>query len=190
MINYAKSGIGMIVLAGILAYGLQIPFLGFFQDDWNFVYYHILNGTQGLMDLMAIDGRPGGVWVYALGFNILGYNPALWQLFSITFRILTAIIVWPILNRFWPERRDGNLVTAILFLLYPFFTLQPLSISFAQHYVAYFLLGLSFLLTIRSRQCFSLLLICSRLNILWASKFSGRSLSGTSLVAEKDRHGN
>ncbi len=140
----------MIVLIGIMAYGLQIPFLGFFQDDWNFVYYYSMNGTQGLLELMSIDGRPAGVWVYSLGFNLFGYNAALWQLYSILFRILTTITAVLILNRLLPERRNGNLIASILFLIYPFFTLQPLSVSFAQHYVAYFLFGLSILFTILS----------------------------------------
>lgn len=140
----------IIALIGIMAYGLQIPWLGFFQDDWNFVYYYSLNGPQGLMELMTIDGRPGGVWVYVLGFGILGYNPALWQMFSIFFRILTAITALLILNRLWPERRYGNLIASVLFLVYPFFTLQPLAVSFAQHHVAYFLFGLSILFMIRA----------------------------------------
>lgn len=148
MTKSAKFEIILILLAGIMAYGLQIPFLGFFQDDWNFVFYYSMKGTEGLMELMTIDGRPGGVWVYSLGFSLSNFDPALWQAFAITFRILTAITALFILNRLWPERRNVNLTTAIIFLLYPFFTLQPLSISFAQHYVAYFLLGLSFLCTI------------------------------------------
>ena len=150
MIRSAKFEIGMIILVGIMAYGLQIPFLGFFQDDWNFVYYYSMNGTQGLLELMSIDGRPAGVWVYSFGFELFGFNPALWQLFSISFRILTAITAVLILNRLLPERRNGNLIASILFLIYPFFTLQPLSVSFAQHYVAYFLFGLSVLFTILS----------------------------------------
>ncbi len=150
MIKSAKFEIAMITLLGILAYGIQIPFLGFFQDDWNFVYYYSLNGTQGLLELMTIDGRPGGVWIYALGFSLFGFKPALWQLFSIFFRILTAISAFLILKRLLPERRNGNLIASIFFLVYPFFTLQPLSVSFAQHYVGYFLLGCSLLLTIQA----------------------------------------
>ena len=135
----------IIPIMGFLAFGFQIPFLGFFQDDWNFVYYSQARGPQGLLELTTIDGRPGGVWVYILGFAILGYEPALWQLVSLVFRILTAITFFLILEKFLPNRRHGNLIASILFLIYPFFTLQPLAVTFSEHFVAYFLFGLSLL---------------------------------------------
>jgi hypothetical protein len=138
----------VIIVMGIFSYGLQIPSLGFFQDDWNFVFYSSARGSQGLLEFLIIDGRPGATWIYTLGFTILGYKPYLWQLFSITLRVLTTIYFWLVLKNLWPARRYGNLVTAIVFLAYPFFTLLPLSVAYAPHLAAYFLYSLSMFLMV------------------------------------------
>ena len=149
-----KNSIDVIAITvmGILAFGLQIPTLGFFQDDWNFVFYSSARGAQGLLEFLLMDGRPGATWVYILGFALLGYRPALWQFLSILLRILTAINVWMILNSLWPRRRYSNLLATILFLTYPFFTLQPLSVAYAPHFTAYFLYSLSILLMMKAAE--------------------------------------
>jgi hypothetical protein len=132
-----------IVIIALLAFGLQIPWLGFFQDDWNFVFYSSRLGSQGLLAFLLMDGRPGAAWVYDLGFALLGYKPAYWQAFTLLLRVLTTIVLWMILHKIWPGRRYGNLVAAIFFLAYPFFTLQPLSVAYAPHFMAYLLYALS-----------------------------------------------
>src|SRR5215475_7506438 len=109
-----------IIIIGILAFGLQVLALGFFQDDWNFVFYSSAHGSQGLLEFLTVDGRPGATWIYIFGFSLLGYKPALWQLFTILLRISTTIVFWLILTSLWPARRYGNLVVAIFFLTYPF----------------------------------------------------------------------
>jgi hypothetical protein len=148
----AKTSIDVIAIIVIatLTFGLQIPFLGFFQDDWNFVFYSSARGAQGLLEFLLVDGRPAASWVFILGFALLGYKPALWQFFCLFLRVLTVINFWMILRSLWPQRRYGNLIASIFFLAYPFFTLQPLSVSFAHHFVAYFLYSLSVLLMIRA----------------------------------------
>lgn len=139
-----------IIAMGGLAFGLQIPWLGYFQDDWNFVFYSSARGPQGLLEFLILDGRPGAAWIYIPGFAILGYKPALWQFFAIALRIATAINFWLILKSLWPQRRYGNLIAAVFFLTYPFFTLQPLSVAYAPHLAAYFLYTLSMFLMIKA----------------------------------------
>jgi hypothetical protein len=139
---YRRDVLTIVVIA-LLAFGLQIPWLGFFQDDWNFVFYSSRMGPQGLLEFLLMDGRPGAVWVYDLGFALLGFKPAYWQAFTLLLRMLTTIVFWMILNKIWPERRYGNLVASIFFLAYPFFTLQPLSVAYAPHFMAYLLYALS-----------------------------------------------
>jgi hypothetical protein len=111
-------------------------FAGFFQDDWNFVFYSIAHGAQGILELVRLDGRPGAAWLYIFSFALLGYKPALWQLFSLLLRVLTTINFGLILNRLWPARRYGNLLICIFFLAYPFFVLQPLAVTFTQHFAS------------------------------------------------------
>jgi hypothetical protein len=147
-----RTDLAIIVIVALLAFGSQILWLGFFQDDWNFVFFSSVRGTQGLLEFLVVDGRPGATWVYALGFALLGYEPALWQFFSLLLRILTTIMFWMILNSIWPGRRYGNLVATLFFLAYPFFTLQPLSVAYAPHLMAYLLYVASVFLMIRALQ--------------------------------------
>ena len=115
-----------IVTMGYLAFGTQILWLGYFQDDWNFVYFSSTSGARGIFEFLVADGRPGASWVYWAGFFLLGYKPGGWQFFSISLRILIAINFWFVLRNLWPSQRFGNLIVSVIFLTYPFFTLQPL----------------------------------------------------------------
>ena len=39
-LSFSKRSIPLALLAAhILAFGLLLPFLGYYQDDWHFVYY-------------------------------------------------------------------------------------------------------------------------------------------------------
>jgi hypothetical protein len=136
----------------LLAFGLQIPWLGFFQDDWNFVFYSSVRGAQGMLEYLVRDGRPGATWVYALGFAMLGYEPARWQFFTLFLRVLTTITFWMILNNAWPRRTYGNLIASIFFLAYPFYTLQPQAVTYAMHWMAFLLYGISVFLMMRAVQ--------------------------------------
>lgn len=150
MIKSIKNDILVICTVAILAFGSQIPTLGFFQDDWNFVFYSSAQGAKGLLNFLTIDGRPGATWVYILGFSIFGYHPALWQFFALALRVLTTIIFLLILHNLWPTRRYGNLIASVFFLTYPFYTLQPLSVAYAPHFAAYAFYCLSVLLMIKA----------------------------------------
>jgi len=145
-----RTAIATIVIMSLLAFGLQIPWLGFFQDDWNFVFYSSVRGIPGLLEYLTIDGRPGAIWVHALGFSLLGYEPALWQFFSLLLRVLTTIVFWMILHELWPSRQYGNIIAAIFFLTYPFYTLQPQAVTYAMHWMAFSLYGLSIFFMIQT----------------------------------------
>lgn len=149
MLKTHRIDIIVIIAVGLLTFGLQIPWLGFFQDDWNFVFYSSAGGAQAVLEYLLVDGRPGAAWVYALGFGLFGYKPELWQFFSLFLRVLTTLSFWMILNSLWPGRRYGNLIISVFFLAYPFFTLQPLSVAYAPHLMAYFLYGSSIFLMIK-----------------------------------------
>ena len=121
-----KNAPWILWAACILAFGLLIPQLGFFQDDWNYVFNHYLFGQQGISDFLSYDARPFAAWVYDLGFSILGYEPLFWHVAALILRWLTATVLWMVFQSLWPKDRWQNLTAALIFTLYPFFTLQPL----------------------------------------------------------------
>jgi len=145
-----KSAPWVLLTACILAYGLLIPQLGYFQDDWSVIFNHYLFGKQGIIDLMSQDGRPFSIWLYLIGFNILGYRPVLWHISALIARWLAVVTMWFVFKCLWPKSGWQNLIAALFFALYPFFTLQPLAATFVLPWTGYLLYGLSILFMLQS----------------------------------------
>ncbi len=143
-IHFTDKSVPWLLLgACILAFGLLIPKLGYFQDDWNYVYNSYVFGPKGIIDFLNYDGRPIASWVYILGFAILGYKPLFWHIAILLLRWLTATVFWKILQFIWPDNGWQNLAAALIFALYPFFTLQPLAVAYSMHWTGYLLFALS-----------------------------------------------
>ncbi len=150
-IGFAENNVPFAILvAGILAYGLQISSLGLYQDDWHFIHYGSAAGARGMLEFLTMDGRPTAAWVYALGYPLLGFAPLHWHVLSLTLRLVTVLLVWSTLKTLWPERTRTNLIAALFFLLYPFFTLQFQAVVYAEHWTSFALFALSMLLTLRA----------------------------------------
>ena len=143
-IRFSEKSVPWILLtASVLAFGLLALQLGYYQDDWNVVFTQYSFGNRGLIDLFNYDGRPFAVWIYIVGFAVLGYKPVAWQLAALIIRWLTSVMIWSIFKRIWPAAGWKNLAAALIFLLYPFFTLQPLATTFIHHWTCYLLFSLS-----------------------------------------------
>ena len=134
-----------------LSFGLMIPWLGHEFDEWHFVYY-ATRGAQGLTEIFNYDGHPQAVWSYIPSFDLLGYNPVAWHLYSLLWRWLAVLSFWLCLKRIWPDYHRQTFFTSALFAIHPVFTLQIFPISFYEIWLGYVLLFLSFLFTILAVQ--------------------------------------
>jgi hypothetical protein len=144
-IRFIPTNIPLFLLvASGLAFGIISPFLGFYQDDWHFVYYYVTRGLPGLVEIFIYDGHPLSAWSYILGFWLLGINPVAWQLFSVFLRWLAAWAVWKLLHQLWPNHLRQTFLSALFFLLYPAFVLQAQAISYFEVWISYIFLILSF----------------------------------------------
>ncbi len=130
----------------VLAFGLFLPWLGYYHDEWHFVYYSAMRGTQGLVDMFAYDGHPLAVWSYLLSFGLLGYKPIFWHMYALIWRWLAVTMFWLCLTRLWPNRPRQTFTAALLYAVYPLFVIQFLPISYFEVWVSAFLLWLSFFL--------------------------------------------
>ncbi len=152
-IRFSPWSIPLALLAACaLAYGPLIPFLGYYQDDWHFVYYASTRGAEGLIELLDYDGRPGGAWVYILGFAALGFKPLNWHIAILALRWLTVTAIWGSLHQLWPQNARQTLSVALVFALYPFFTLQPLAVAYSIHWAGYLFYALSIFLMLKARR--------------------------------------
>jgi len=123
----------MLALA-ILAYGLLLPSLGFFWDDWpNAWFLHVL-GPGGFPSAFASD-RPVIGYFYLLTTPWLGENPLAWQVFAIACRVLSALALWWVLRLAWPRHPGPTLWSALLFLVYPSFKQQHIAIIYSHFFL-------------------------------------------------------
>jgi hypothetical protein len=126
----------------IISFGLLIPTLGFYWDDWPVLLTHKLLGSEGLWQFYTFD-RPISAWTYVITLPVLGYNPPAWHIFTLLLRWSTCLGLWLTLRGIWPSRaRQAALVTA-LFAVYPIFTQQPIAVAYSQHWITYLLFFVS-----------------------------------------------
>lgn len=142
----------LATLVGLLtlAHGLLIPWQGYSFDEWHFIYYSLLDGPKGLPELFHYDGHPQSTWVYLLAFRLLGYTPLAWHLLAFFWKTACVLMFWGLLNQVWPEKRQQAFFAALLFGLYPFFTLQVFAIAYFEVWYSFFLLWLSIFLTLKA----------------------------------------
>lgn len=131
-----------LLAACLLAFGVFIPWLGFYQDDWHFIFYAD-QGLARLWELSAYDNRPFASWPYIAGFALMGFRPLAWQIVGLLLRWLTAVAFWLFLRTLWPSRAKLVVIPALLFAIYPLYTLQPMAVTYITHWVCYFLYFLS-----------------------------------------------
>ena len=137
---------------GVFAFGILAPTLGFYQDDWNHIYYFSQGGAAGIESVYFRDSRPFAHALYIPLFELLKINPLSWQLYSIFTRFLGVYTFWHILNLLWKKAKNRNALIAALFFVYPIFMLQSMSIMFAIHWTMYFFYMLSIYFMLRGFQ--------------------------------------
>jgi hypothetical protein len=132
----------ILLLVTLVTYGLFIPWLGFYWDDWPVLMMYKFFGTGAYADFYTYD-RPFSFWTYLVTIPVLGLRPLAWQLFGILLRWLTALFIWLSLRLLWPDRKREMTWIAILFLVYPVFSLQFISVAFSQHWICFLLYAIS-----------------------------------------------
>lgn len=143
----------MISLTAILTYGIMIPNLGYYYDDWYTIWSGVSRGAESLISLFSLD-RPFMGIIYSFFFRIIGENVAGWHIFALIFRISGAFAFYWILKLVWPKQRELPILAAMLFVVFPGFLAQPNAATKINHLIGFasalFSIGLS-LLALRTR---------------------------------------
>lgn len=121
----------VLLFVCVLSYGLLIPWLGFYWDDWPKVWVFHSLGTSGLLEYFS-GFRPFVGMLHTLTTPLLGEAPLHWHLLALLIRWLGAVAIWWSLRGLWPQRLPEAASIAFLFSVYPGFTHQPVSFLVGQ----------------------------------------------------------
>lgn len=132
---------------GIITYGLLIPHLGFYLDDWYIVLFQKYFGSGHFTEFFRGD-RPFFGFIYDVFVPIFGDSQFAWQSFAVITHSLAAISLWFLLKSLLPDQKRFNLLTSIFFLVYPGFKFHWFAVMYSQVYLLYAIYFISFLLMI------------------------------------------
>jgi len=179
-----SAPLGFFILC-LLGYGLMIPSLGFYMDDWPYVFYAFNKGIPSLKEMLIYDSRPNAAWLYMLAFQVLGFRPLTWHIWALIMHWGTMVIFWLVMREMWPERRREGVIVAGLFGVYPFFMLQPFAVGSTHHWFGFLGFNLSLYLMIRAYRTTGIrmvLLTLTALVIEAAHLFTSEYFAGLELI--------
>jgi hypothetical protein len=122
--NETFFSIFLIFLTTLITYGVSIPNLGYYHDDWFVLWSGQARGADSLMPLFSTD-RPFMGVVYSVLYRFLGDTILNWHLYALLWRFIGGLAFFWILRLIWPEQKYLTTVMAVLFIVYPGFLSQP-----------------------------------------------------------------
>ncbi|MBA4380305.1 MAG: hypothetical protein C0393_06475, partial [Anaerolinea sp.] len=135
-----------LLLVGLIAYGLMIPRLGFYWDDWEGVYlYHLHNPA---ISFLYYAERPLSALAYLILFPFAKMTPIVWQFVAILLRWVGVSFIYYTLTVIWPKRVWQNRWIGALLFVFPGYLNQPVSVAFSQHLTTFALFACSLFLTV------------------------------------------
>lgn len=133
--NLARNPISLFVVIfglGVLAFGLNIPRLGFYWDDWPWVWFSHVTGPEGMLQI-DIEHRPISGVVLWVGSILFGESPVGWQIYNLVWRILGAFSFAWVLRKIWPNNKNQVVWVSLVFIIYPGFEQQFVAVNNSRH---------------------------------------------------------
>lgn len=109
----------LALIAG-LTYLPRIGEMGYYRDDWYFLYDALVVGPRALIEI-ALHTRPIRGPLYALYFSLFGLNPLPYHIVMYLTRLLGGFGALWLFNLIWSRQRRANFFMAVLFVLFPGF---------------------------------------------------------------------
>jgi hypothetical protein len=151
-LNFTEKSIPVaLLIICFISFGLLMPALGYYMDDWPYVFFAKIKGLGSLNELQYYDSRPNAAWLFILGFKLLGFRPIAWHIANLILRWLTATLVWLLIKTVWPSRKKEAIYVSLLFAIYPFFMLQHFAIAYIPHWFGFAAFTLSLLLMVKAQ---------------------------------------
>ena len=114
----------LILVTTVITYGVSIPKLGYYHDDWFVLWSGQMRGAESIIPLFSSD-RPFMGVVYSFVYRLLGDTITNWHLYALLWRFIGGLAFFWILRLIWPEHKYMTTVMTVLFIVYPGFLSQP-----------------------------------------------------------------
>ncbi len=119
----------------ILAYGLLIPSLGYYWDDWPYAWINHTFGPDGYPDFVASD-RPFSAWIFMGLVTVWGEQPLGYHISSLLLYWLCAVLFWWFFRLIWSAYEREAFWAALFFTIYPGFLGHPQAIIYNHHLIS------------------------------------------------------
>lgn len=124
----------LLLLVAVLAYGVLIPWLGYYWDDWPKAWFLHALGPSGFHQVYAVD-RPYLGWTYLITTTLIGESPWAWQVFAVVVHGSSAAALWWLLRVLWPRRPDIAAIVSLIFLVFPGFSQHSTALIFSHYFL-------------------------------------------------------
>ena len=118
----------LIFFLCLLAYGLLIPWMGFYWDDWVFAWTINFLGPKEFISSF-LPFRPFLGPIFALTTSIVGVSPLSWQLFGLFVRICTGLAAFWSFRQIWPKAYLQTLLASLFFVVFPGYNQQWVALT-------------------------------------------------------------
>ena len=122
--NETFVAILLILLTTVVTYGVSIPRLGYYHDDWFVLWSGRARGAASIAPLFSTDRPYMGV-IYSYVYRWLGDTIINWHLYALLWRFLGGLAFFWILRLIWPNQKYMTTLMTVLFIVYPGFLSQP-----------------------------------------------------------------
>lgn len=136
-------------LVALVSYALFIPWLGFYGDDWSYIW--LLFKTKDITPFFE-NNRVILAFFYKLIAPLLGPIPWHWQVSSLLMRWTSVTCLYYLILKLYPQNRSRAMWVSLVFLVYPGFYLQYNAVTFMVVFFMLSLFILSLYLTIHAVQ--------------------------------------
>jgi len=125
--RFFKSVPVVFAIVTVAAYGLLLPFTGFYWDDWPFAWIANFLGPKEFFPAFTTI-RPFLAPIFFVTTSLVPTVPIYWQIFALLIRFISVLSVWFALNQVFPNFKRQVLIVSLLFLVFP---------GYSQHWVAF-----------------------------------------------------
>jgi hypothetical protein len=176
--------VGLVALViCLLAYGLLLPKMGFYWDDWPWVWMAHVSGPASLLTIDQTHRPLAGVILW-LSYQLAGVKPLNWQILNLIYRWLGGLTLFWALGKLWSSHKSQVLWVTLLFLVYPAFNQQYVAVNSSRHILpeVFFFLSLGTMLMALRQKRISLWLTTASIAFSLTAMLSTEYYYGLELI--------